>query len=1013
MLLDRKPSRSGLPRFRPSTQTHKQQPAGLLSPDQPVDRHSDQPPDASSPSRPIEQDFPHQYHTLPPLSSLSAIKHWFESTIPSPPSQAISTIPQSTPAPSLAKAVFPFVSPSPAQLKSTIPAKSQNRMSKLVHKATNSHPDANQSKSGNTSAGVHSPPTTTETLSASKHSLKPLGNSFRGRTPSSLFNRRLANAPPVKPKLVTIDAQKNKQPNPIFFDPNGDASLITHDHSKNSPINGQDKNTSSSAKSHPNKSLPTPKKKLFSPKNQAHDSQHKSALPPASVVAPASFPGTRSGESANALSLGIHYNPAPKSTIKPVHPHPTPLLGIPSPVNPGPRGSSLNPFANAGILPSTPHAVDQNFSRSRFNSRASTLTLASTCTGSDDDFGSSDLASIQLPSSPTDSFRPSIRSIDLLSDFPLPPSRDAFVPNGLDSAVVSHAPAFDIVEAHLPRRLNYSPSSPPQIPLPPLPPSAGSDLSNHPSLSYPDKTPTQPPTDGIAGSRPSTDSPTLLNSPDLSSTTYTIDDFLDLYQNNNSPAAPQTFMRLDRSPLLAADRKVSGSSSTSESEGFESMDPSTPHHASLLNADLPSRTTSPDHLSLEDFDNEDDHTLLTNNSRQTDHMASASDDEDATSEIDLNEPLGMMAVRLGYQLDIGDGSDSDNESDVRRNADFEDEDQLLDNGPPPSRGPSRQALPKFRSHSSLRSHFQPSRGRVTNRVVIAEASSSDEEEFDLQLDHQSTFKHARENTSPEISDEPQPKWRGVRNDQWKRSSFGSTGSFATTPSSNRSSYMTNFSTPNTTQAMNHGEPSSAKQTKGLVGLGFDMEVPAEGSSSSGQSRVDSIATQLPGKPGSSERREWLEQAFCKRDPPGHDQERSSSLPGLSKAEPKESPLLTPEVADGEETSEDQLTSLLAEGNRSARRLKPLMLVSRKDRRLSYPLISSTITEEDMGPLTAVGMMSFQSRSPARNSYSVGTPNSVSPATSRYVRTRTSLVNISYHRSPSTNFPLHPPRSSAV
>ncbi|KAI9601921.1 hypothetical protein KEM48_001209 [Puccinia striiformis f. sp. tritici PST-130] len=912
MLLDRKPSRSGLPRFRPSTQTHKQQPAGLLSPDQPVDRHSDQPPDASSPSRPIEQDFPHQYHTLPPLSSLSAIKHWFESTIPSPPSQAISTIPQSTPAPSLAKAVFPFVSPSPAQLKSTIPAKSQNRMSKLVHKATNSHPDANQSKSGNTSAGVHSPPTTTETLSASKHSLKPLGNSFRGRTPSSLFNRRLANAPPVKPKLVTIDAQKNKQPNPIFFDPNGDASLITHDHSKNSPINGQDKNTSSSAKSHPNKSLPTPKKKLFSPKNQAHDSQHKSALPPASVVAPASFPGTRSGESANALSLGIHYNPAPKSTIKPVHPHPTPLLGIPSPVNPGPRGSSLNPFANAGILPSTPHAVDQNFSRSRFNSRASTLTLASTCTGSDDDFGSSDLASIQLPSSPTDSFR-------LQSDRLICSPISHFLHHAMP--VVSHAPAFDIVEAHLPRRLNYSPSSPPQIPLPPLPPSAGSDLSNHPSLSYPDKTPTQPPTDGIAGSRPSTDSPTLLNSPDLSSTTYTIDDFLDLYQNNNSPAAPQTFMRLDRSPLLAADRKVSGSSSTSESEGFESMDPSTPHHASLLNADLPSRTTSPDHLSLEDFDNEDDHTLLTNNSRQTDHMASASDDEDATSEIDLNEPLGMMAVRLGYQLDIGDGSDSDNESDVRRNADFEDEDQLLDNGPPPSRGPSRQALPKFRSHSSLRSHFQPSRGRVTNRVVIAEASSSDEEEFDLQLDHQSTFKHARENTSPEISDEPQPKWRGVRNDQWKRSSFGST-------------------------AMNHGNHHRPSRPKGWLVLDSTWRFPPK----------------------------------AHPPPPISRRLNSNSAPRATGAHV---------------------------------RLKPLMLVSRKDRRLSYPLISSTITEEDMGPLTAVGMMSFQSRSPARNSYSVGTPNSVSPATSRYVRTRTSLVNISYHRSPSTNFPLHPPRSSAV
>jgi hypothetical protein len=128
--------------------------------------------------------------------------------------------------------------------------------------------------------------------------------------------------------------------------------------------------------------------------------------------------------------------------------------------------------------------------------------------------------------------------------------------------------------------------------------------------------------------------------------------------------------------------------------------------SNLLDADLPSRTSSPDNLNLGEPEKDDgilsDDPFSRTRPRRSESMSVG---DETSSEIDLNEPLDMMAVRLGYQLDLPDGSDSDAESDIRRNQDFEDEDELFDNPPAPSRGPSRQTMLQFRSQSSLRVSF--------------------------------------------------------------------------------------------------------------------------------------------------------------------------------------------------------------------------------------------------------------------------------------------------------------------
>ncbi|KAA1107391.1 hypothetical protein PGT21_012199 [Puccinia graminis f. sp. tritici] len=1028
MILDRKTSRtSGLPRFKPSTQNLKQHSSGLLSPTQP-DHHD------SSPTKQLDHDSPYLAYSLPPISSLSAFKHWFDNTNPSPPSQAVPAVPQ--PASSSSSSA-----PTRA-LFSSVPNSSKSPL-KATFKPTDTPLAAPQAKSENQPPS--SPPTTTS--SSSKTFIKPLSNSLRKRTSSNIFNRRLSSTSLLKSKNTNPDTDKSGQHrNSTHYDPNSPGSTTKPANiEKSSPPSGRDKNTPSTPKSPTlnNKSVLSPKRKLLSPKKQTPSSDTK-------LKTPKSITGARTEVPKNLLSLGIQYNPAIRSVTEPIYlspPTPTAHRG-PSLLKPGPRGSSLHPYSrDTDSLPSSmsrpTKPVDQ-FSPSRLTSRVSTLTLASTCTtGSDDDeLMFSDLASIQLPSTPTDSLRPSFRSVDLLSDFPLPPSRDAFLSPSLDAAPLSRASHSEPIQLNLPRRLNYSPSLPPQIPLPPLPLAKGFELPtplrNWSPLSYPNRTPTQPPTEAMVGSLTATNPPYPLDSPDISNASYNIDDLLDLYGNQKSPLTPLGFQRLHRPVLLAVDSKASSSSNVmKEAKSTDS---------NLLDADLPSRTSSPDNLSLDEPEKDDggilsDDPFSRTRPRRSESMSMG---DETSSEIDLNEPLDMMAVRLGYQLDLPDGSDSDAESDIRRNQDFEDEDELFDNPPAPSRGPSRQAMLQFRSQSSLRGNYAPSRCRM-NRVIIAEASSSDEEEFDLKLDHQHLTKRTRRREeSTELLGEQEPKWNGSPRNEWRRSSVGSAGtlgSFTTTPSSSHSSYQTNFSTPNSTQILSFPEPPVTK-IKGLLGLGFEIEVPGSSerpsTATDHRARLDSREYQLPGKPGSAERREWLQRAFSNKPdhPLNHSQqERSSSMPIPSKPDPVDPSLIKETHRERSEDrsnesveelsspssldhpSDQAILDSRAEEKRCSRRLKPLMLVSRKERHQSYPLINSTILEEDgVSPLASARASVLSARlpstiRPARNSCLIPP---VSPSNSRPTpRGRTSLVNISYNRSSSAHHPLYLPRSSAV
>ncbi|WAR63621.1 hypothetical protein PtB15_17B221 [Puccinia triticina] len=915
MLLDRKSSRSsGLPRFKPSTHTLKQPP---LSP---------------------QADAEPAAYSLPPISSLAAIKHWFD---PAPPSPSLA-------GPAPARALFPSTSPSPPQ----------------PHLSTGSPVEL-------LDAAIPPPP-------AAKQSLKPLRNSIRKRTPSSLFARRLSSASLLKSKLTSEQPEKPpKNRNSAHHEPQRPTPPL-HAASKPSnspPVGGKDpSHTPSSPKAHsPPRTLLSPKRKLLSPSPKKH-------APPSPATTLKTLPShhPRPGPAMNLLSLGIQYNPA----LRP-DPAPAPVRDPPAaPVlKPGPRGSSLHPFSRAAASPTSPFATTQ-FSPARLASRSSTMTLASTCTtGSDDEFRFSDLVSIQLPSTPTAALRPSPagRPADLLSDFPLPPSRDAFLPPSFD--LLSHGPHSEPVDllSGLPRRLNYSPSLPPQIPLPPLPATRGfrppSLLHSWFPLAFPDKTPTQPPTEAMPAP-----SPNPFESPDISSTSYNLDDLLDLYDTHTSP---DSFKRTDRPTSSTA---VDGPKQALDLKAMES--------SNLLDVDLPSRTSSPDHLSSpgEELAKDDEETLIVRDqqgqslSKIQPLLDSASEGEEETaSEIDLDEPLDMMAVRLGYQLHLADGSDSDSDDagrrPLRRAEELDDDDALLDAAPVPfSRGPSRQqGLFQVRSLSSLRAaHRAPSRSR-TNRVVIAEASSSDEEEFDLKLDHDHrATKHDGE--------EP---WRG--GPEWRRSSVGSAGtlgSFTTTPSSSHSSYQTRFSSPADTLVF---PPDALPKT--CLGLGFHIHPPPS-----------------PLLPGATDRRLWLQRAFAPRDAPA--QPRSASLPGpSSKPSSSSGPVHSAwDEDDGaSEAVPDQLSDHL-DRPRASYRLKPLMLVSRKDRHLSFPLLHAPIAEE-AAPAPPASVARTRASVPAHLAYRP-VPSSCSSATARppgapprNVRVRASLVSLSYHRSAGAPHPL--------
>lgn len=623
----------------------------------------------------------------------------------------------------------------------------------------------------------------------------------------------------------------------------------------------------------------------------------------------------------------------------------------------------------------------------------------------------------------------------------------------LDLVLASHLPSPSQLDPDRHTRLNYSPYLPPQIPLPPLPSTSKFDVNNHPNylrswspLSYPDKTPTQPIVHGLGASHLSVPSPNPLDSPDASNISYGIDDLLELYQN--SPAATRSFKRMDRSGPSPIKSNLSVSIHAGGAGNFNSMDSlplsDTPN---LLDVNLHSRPNTPDHIIAQEFDKQAYDNLATSNealdlSQITHTRFSSEDDDDTTSEIDLNEPLDTMAVRLGYQLDLPDGSDSDDESHLQRHDEFGFEDELLDSVPlssprglPSPRGPSRSGFLQMRSLSSLRTTFSSSKARG-NRVVIAEASSSDEEEFDLKLDHQHVSRQARGEGVSDLSGEPEPKWHHSSRHQWRRSSIGSVGtigSFATTPSSSHSSYQTNLSTPNSSQVVSFVEPIN-KEPRGLLGLGFDVE--ASGEPPKRLSRLETREYQLPGKPGSSERREWLQRAFSKREKRSAPQERSSSLPGSSKVDgdfcvpsllsgdlvPDEARLQQSKEDDEEECLEenplggietDAQDSSSSTSNRPvSRRLKPLMLVSRSHRHLSHPIITSIIAEEDAPPAVAV-RSSISYNQPSRNSCAIVASGLPLSTAARSIRPRTSLVNLAYHRSSSAHHPTHLPRPSVT
>ncbi|KNZ51289.1 hypothetical protein VP01_400g13 [Puccinia sorghi] len=720
----------------------------------------------------------------------------------------------------------------------------------------------------------HAPAGLGSSSSSSKNSLiKPLGNSFRRRTP--LFSRRLSSSNVLKQSDNIMEKQLN----------NRHSSLIPHTTIPSTPTYIR---PTTSPTYPPTKQLPTviSNQKLIKPKqrlpvlNRAsllkNNNNNNNKSPEAPVMQPISM-----------LSLGIQYTPKPHPINYTSQPTPTQSTSQPSPTQstsqptlipssisfrPSPRASSLNfglkrlscavpvnKFSN--IVPSTPH-FHYPPGLNNITRRASTLTLASTCSAdSDQEYKFSDLASIHLPS-PTDSFHPSIASIDLLSDFPMPPSR---TPYRSPACSLMRQPSFSLAIDTV--QDLYHPYQPPQIPLPPLPSPNNSRFHfNPPSLpdqlqlgsnpsspsSHPDNTPTQPmtSTEALPARLPHLKP---FHPPDLSSSGDNLDDFFDLY--DHSPLAPQRFMRLKRPHDMSL-----GSTRTALT------------HTNLLEVDLPTSRHSHPGYDDDDFipEEEDDHSsfVVKDELVQFTQMRDDDDDEEGdVSEIDLNEPLNMMAVRLGYQLDLPDASDSDDDEDVdlRRFYHFDnDEDELLDNRPPmpsSSRGHGRPVL-QIRSLSSLRVFWQNHSCRSrAQRVVIAEVSSSDEEEFDLKLDHAHlSSKHQQRKQANEDLIEKNKK------EEIKRSSYGSAGTqcsyTATTPSSSSSSDRTSLPTPESAQASTGRRiaENNHEMIRGVVGLGFDMgEAPHQ------TAAVERLEYFLPGIPGSVERQQWLHRAFSKHE----------------------------------------------------------------------------------------------------------------------------------------------------
>lgn len=722
-----------------------------------------------------------------------------------------------------------------------------------------------------------------------------------------------------------------------------------------------------------------------------------------------------SPQKSHQLNLGLRIEPDLTMTFNPSS------LSFPDPSQPYSRSRfDTSVGSDHSFDPPSPissHPVASSRSLTHY-SCVSTFTLASTYLDAHDDATTSDLASIGLPTSPVESFQPSMESFDLISDFPLPPSHNSFLhqPHLMlpisSSALGRHTTplSLNFTESHLSHSSAFSsPSSPPQVPLPPLPtcpqqddavservtPNLSLIWKSHSSLR---KIPVQSQADTLAWTR-TLKSPASLNNE--GETPHNLDEFLDLYiyqqasPSEHPRSSPRESTRRSSSNVRCVDRDAKISSDALiKSTTSSCIDITSLEFVNLLEGDLPNPTSDFIDMSPEHVDDQAEDRSVMKNRDSFDFLlgrfsSSCSDADEESSEIDLTEPLDMMAVRLGYQLDLDEDLESDDSADRRLNDQFDDEEEHLPENLSslPMRAPSQLSIRPpssysgmnlngsarcpsvLRSHSSLRSPYSQFRGRHA-RVVIAEASSSDEEEFDLSLDHRTSRRHMS------------PTSESCHIDLGRRSSPGSPGtdrSVATRLSSGRSSCdRTLEMTPNTTRSSTELSSLKGDQAmEGLVGLGFEIQAVENESNPERFSPPGGSPRESPGKPCLMERRDWLHGSFD-RDRLTASPSRSSSFPGPTKNEldavakvaaseqeheaERTAPINSASPIDINPLGEHHLMPvMIEEEERSAFeapftsgarristgvRLKPLLLVNqrRKQRVTSFPVINSTIRE---------------------------------------------------------------------
>jgi hypothetical protein len=190
----------------------------------------------------------------------------------------------------------------------------------------------------------------------------------------------------------------------------------------------------------------------------------------------------------------------------------------------------------------------------------------------------------------------------------------------------------------------------------------------------------------------------------------TTNDLLEQYQK--SPAATRRFKRMDLSGPSPIKSNLSVSTQAGGAGNFNFMDPlplsdpptflmsTTIVAQTLLTSSLPrnlmSKLTRTSQLATRHLTSAQSHTQFL-----------SEDNNGSTSGIDLKVPLDTMAVQLEYQLDLPNGSDSDDESHLLRDNESKFEDESLDSAPLsslrglPDRGPSRSSFLQMCLLSSL------------------------------------------------------------------------------------------------------------------------------------------------------------------------------------------------------------------------------------------------------------------------------------------------------------------------